>query len=808
MPERPDPAREPDEALEAFGSVLLEPSLEAALAHGLRLIADVARAKGAALLLLGSRGTIDEIWHPNDAALQTSLRPHCHNLLNEVAQGDGHGREPVTRHTPEGLPIRVLPIAWRDRLLGVVCLNGTPAREADAPRRHGPIRTVLQLLAYRVATERDAHQWQSEKAHYERWLKLLDGQIRVLDRERQKFAAIVNQSDTYVFVADTGRTIRWANRAMSVLFPPQEATSWVGRSYMELWARLMGRPLDEGDPDCPIAQAFRTSEPAHRELRTVRQGSEGTLYVTTLPIRGPEGSAQEVLVIIQDLSNLEALREAVGRLRTVVSNAPIVLFAIDKDGVFTLSEGRGLEVLGLEPGQVVGQSAYRVYQDYPRVIENIQRALAGDEFTDGVEVNDRSFETRYTPLHGAHGEVVGLIGVATDVTEHKRLEDQLRHAQKMEAIGRLAGGVAHDFNNLLTAMMGYSELLTTRLHPDEPLRKYALEIQKSGARAGLLTRQLLAFSRKEVLAPQVLDLNSTVSEMEDLLRRLLGEDVNLTTVLSATPASVRADPGQIEQVILNLAVNARDAMPNGGDLVIEVRPADPEAQPAAPEAAGPPPDRVLLSVSDTGCGMAKEVLSRVFEPFFTTKEPGKGTGLGLSIVYGIVQRSGGEIRVDSRVGHGTTFTLLLPQVVRGEESSDRGLPVFTPWKGTETILLVEDEPAVRDLAREVLAINGYTVLTASNGFEALTVFEQHEGRVDLAVTDVVMPQMHGGELAQRLLEIQPGLKLLYISGYTEDAIVRHGVSVAGTAFLQKPFSLDALVRKVREVLGAPASRAA
>ena len=389
--------------------------------------------------------------------------------------------------------------------------------------------------------------------------------------------------------------------------------------------------------------------------------------------------------------------------------------------------------------------------------------------------------------------------------ELRESEERFRQAQKMEAVGRLAGGVAHDFNNLLMVMRGYGELLLNRLDANDPLRRNAEEIQKAAERATALTQQLLAFSRKQVLQPKVLDLNAVVTEVEKLLRRLIGEDIELAAVLDLALGRVKADPGQMEQIILNLAVNARDAMPRGGRLTLKTANVtlDQAYAYARQHVGAAPGPYVLLAVSDTGIGMDAETRSHIFEPFFTTKGAGKGTGLGLSTVYGIVKQSGGTLWVESAPGRGTTFEIYLPlveEVAAGGELHP-ALPAPTPG-GTETILVVEDEMSVRKLAAEFLGSNGYTVLEAQDGGEALQVCEEHRAPIHLLLTDVVMPGMSGWELAERLAGARPEMKVTYMSGYTDDAIVQHGVLEEGTAFLQKPFSLDALARTVREVLEA------
>ena len=406
------------------------------------------------------------------------------------------------------------------------------------------------------------------------------------------------------------------------------------------------------------------------------------------------------------------------------------------------------------------------------------------------------------------GERVVLC-IIHDATERRRLEAQLRQAQKMEAVGRLAGGIAHDFNNLIQVVTGYGEMVLAALPSEHSQREAIVEMKKAGERAAALTRQLLAFSRKQVIAPQLLQLNTVIAEAGKMVRRLLGEDVVLAIVLEPALGLIQADPHQIEQVLVNLAINARDAMPTGGRLTVETSNAvlDDNSVRKRPEIK--PGRYVLLAVSDTGHGMDEATKGHVFEPFFTTKAPGKGTGLGLAMVYGIVKQAGGFVYVYSEPGQGTAFKVYLPRVDEGTEGGHEaragsalpaaGVPAADP-PPSETLLLVEDEDAVRALTREVLGGAGYTILEAADGAEALLLCERHLGPIHLLLSDVVMPGMGGRELADRLSALRPGLKVLFLSGYADDAVVRHGVLASQVAFLQKPFSIESLTRKVREVL--------
>jgi two-component system cell cycle sensor histidine kinase/response regulator CckA len=395
--------------------------------------------------------------------------------------------------------------------------------------------------------------------------------------------------------------------------------------------------------------------------------------------------------------------------------------------------------------------------------------------------------------------------MSLDITDRKQLEEQLRQAQKMEAVGRLAGGIAHDFNNLLMVIQGYGDLLVERLPAGDPLHRNAEQIQMAAQRASSLTRQLLAFSRKQILAPKILNIQSVVADMEKILRRLIGEDIQLETSSVADLGLVKADRSQIEQVILNLAVNARDAMPQGGRLTIETANVELDASYSHPPAVLSPGKYVMLAVTDNGVGMDAETQAHVFEPFFTTKEKGKGTGLGLATVYGVVKQSGGYVWVYSEPGRGTSFKIYLPRIEEAAVPSGRDSKndVRAPERGSETILLVEDEKGVRELAREYLATSGYTVLEAENGHTALELAAMHAGPIHLLLTDVVMPGISGRELAERVAHIRPGIKTIYMSGYTDQAVVHHGILENNAVLLQKPFTLMTLAGKLREMLAMP-----
>jgi PAS domain S-box-containing protein len=402
------------------------------------------------------------------------------------------------------------------------------------------------------------------------------------------------------------------------------------------------------------------------------------------------------------------------------------------------------------------------------------------------------------PFAGRRAEFV----VIDDVTERRRLEEQFRQAQKMEAVGRLAAGVAHDFNNLLTAILGTTDLMIEDVPADHPNREGLLDIRGAAERAAVLTRQLLTFSRQQVVSPRVLRLNELITDLVKLLRRLLGEDVTIATALTPDCGPVKADPGQLEQVIVNLSVNARDAMPNGGRLMLETKNVDLDGDYPTERVTIPAGRYVMLAVTDTGTGMDAKTKARIFEPFFTTKPVGKGTGLGLATVYGVVQQSGGYIWLYTEPGHGTSFKIYLPRVDAVETAAAADASLAGALDGSETVLVAEDEEAVRQIIEKALDAHGYRVLSARDGAEALERASVYAGQIDLLVTDVVMPDMNGRELSRRLVETRPNLRTLYLSGYTDDAILHRGVLQQGVAFLQKPFSLRMLARKVREVIEA------
>jgi PAS domain S-box-containing protein len=524
--------------------------------------------------------------------------------------------------------------------------------------------------------------------------------------------------------------------------------------------------------------------------------------------RTAEQRAREMGLISENLKRSEeTLRERTTYLNSLIENSPLAIVVHDADGRVHMCNKAFEQLFLYRQEEIVGAKLDDLIstKEAPSEPNEItQRVLAGEDIHVTTQRRRKDRTIVDVELHGVpftvHGTDKRAFGLYQDITERKVLEDQLRQSQKMQAVGRLAGGVAHDFNNLLMVIQGHGELLRQTIGSGGPHYRHIEQIQKAAERAASLTQQLLAYSRRQLIAPTVLDLNFVVAEMGKMLPPLIGEDVELVTLTNAARGQVKADRSQVEQVILNLAINARDAMPDGGKLTIETSNVVLDESYSARHSGVQPGPYVMLGFSDTGCGMDAETQSHIFEPFYTTKEKGKGTGLGLATVFGVVKQSGGHIWVYSEPGRGSTFKVYLPQVgefVRAPSVADES---SEPHSGSGTVLLVEDEEAVRELVGDNLRQNGYTVLEAKNGADALEIAEKHRTRIHLMVTDVVMPGMSGRELAQRLAARHANMKVLYMSGYTDSAIVHHGVLESGTFFLQKPFRAEDLARKVRELL--------
>jgi two-component system, cell cycle sensor histidine kinase and response regulator CckA len=628
-----------------------------------------------------------------------------------------------------------------------------------------------------------------------------------LDRLRRQNELLLNSAGEGIYGVDPQGKTTFINPAAARMLG-WEAKELIGKVQHDISHHT--RP--DGSPypveRCPIYAAFKDGA-VHRVAEEVFWRKDGTNfpveYVST-PLK-ERGEIVGAVVVFKDISERKRAEEALSRLAATVESSNDAIAGGTLDGTIGTWNRAAEKIYGYLAEEVTGRPFSILLSperpgEFTQIIERIKR---GENVQDYETVHMRkdsrpiSVALTVSLVSDAAGKTIGLSVIARDITERTKLEEQLRQAQKMEAVGRLAGGVAHDFNNLLTIISGYSQMLLSRFAPGDTVREQVQEIKKAGERAGALTRQLLTFSRRQVLAPQVLDLNAVVTNVGKMVGRLIGEDIELVTSPGAGLGRVKADPSQIEQVIMNLAVNARDAMPEGGKLILETANVEVDeafARNHIPMGLGP---YVVLSVKDTGCGMDAEVQAHLFEPFFTTKEVGKGTGLGLATVYGIVKQSGGYIWADSEPGKGTTFKIYFPRIeelasVVEVAKAQAGLP-----SGSETILLVEDEEPVRSLVRGILMASGYAVLEAGRPEEALLICQRHQGPIHLLLTDVVMPEMGGRELAKHVEIVRPDTKVLYMSGYTNGSIV-HAVSDARAVLLQKPFTPESLARKVREVL--------
>jgi two-component system, cell cycle sensor histidine kinase and response regulator CckA len=593
-----------------------------------------------------------------------------------------------------------------------------------------------------------------------------------------------------------------------------QAEKQFGYHRDELIGQVVKNIIPQGFAERVIADGTRTAAAAVAQqigmgielIGRRKDRSEFPIEIMLSPLDGVDGVL--VTAAIRDITERKKREYDMSCLVAVVESSHDAIISLTPEGI-VLSWNHGAErIYGYPAAETVGRSI--LFTSPPDRATETLMLLKGVQHGETVEpfetIRLKKDGTRIhvsitlSPIENSDGRVIGVSAVARDVTESKNMEAMLRQAQKMEAVGQLAGGVAHDFNNLLGVILGYTGLLLDRLDPDDPQRKSIEEIQKAGDRAALLTRQLLAFSRKQVLQPKVLDLNAVIAGAEKLLQRLIGEDIELVVIPNPALGLVKADAGQLEQIIMNLAVNARDAMPPGGKLTIETSNVEIDEDYALQHPSTRKGPHVMLSVTDTGCGMDANTKSHMFEPFFTTKEFGKGTGLGLSTVYGIVKQSGGSVWVYSEVGIGSSFKIYLPCV---SPELVTAAPSEAPEKiegGLQTILIVEDEVPLLEVTHRSLEAFGYAILAAKTPAEAIRISETHPGPIHLMVTDVIMPGMSGAQLASRLSASRPEMKVLYVSGYTDDTIVRHGVLERGLAFLQKPFSPKTLARKVGEVL--------
>jgi PAS domain S-box-containing protein len=676
-----------------------------------------------------------------------------------------------------------------------------------------PPASVLNVETFLAAAHVPVHLFRTLCAVVMTWA--LIGILRIFDREiveqltarreglerqltdsERRFGVLVEQSLVGIYTLEEDR-FSYVNPQLAAMWGVESAEAMVGRSVLD-----QVLPEDRELVRENIRKRFAGEVASVQYSLRIRRPDD---EVRTLEVRGSVSELAgkpciigTMLDVTDRLKAEEALRVSEERYAVAVRGSNDGIWDWDiRNGRLHFSD-RCATMMGFEPGEVenhVEEWTSRIHpEDIDRVFAAVDDHTAGRNPHLEVEYRLRQKDGAYRwvlargiCMSDAEGNPYRIAGSLTDLTERKRLEEQLLHAQKMEAIGRLAGGVAHDFNNLLTAILGYCELLLDRVDARDPNRHAVEEINKAGERAASLTGQLLAFSRRQLLQPRVVNLNDVVRSMDTMLQRLIGEDIELETRTQPGIPSVRIDPGQLSQVLVNLAVNARDAMPGGGRLVIET------------SASG---GNVEVRVSDTGVGMDEATRERIFEPFFTTKEKGKGTGLGLSTSYGIVCQSGGTITVESTVGSGTSFHILLPAVAEDAvdaREAPRADPV--PVAG-ETLLVVEDEEAVRRLVRETLERAGYRVLVAADGVEGIEVANRFPGEIRLVLTDIVMPRMSGTEMADRLEAMLPGVKVVLMSGYTPESVAQQGAMGAGRGYIQKPFRPDALVRRIREAVSS------
>ena len=600
--------------------------------------------------------------------------------------------------------------------------------------------------------------------------------------------------------------------------------------YNKRWYEVTGLPESDGGDESwtPVIHPEDLKKATERWYASVHSGQSYELkfrlkdwksgsfrwqIAQARPIRTKDGKIIRWYGTCTDIHKQKLAEESDRRLASIIESSQDAIISKTLDGVVMTWNHAAERIYGYVAEEMVGQSISKLLStEYQQLLPQILATLkSGESLRELVTHEVRKDGTPITvslsisPIKDDFGSITSISMIARDISEHKRLEDQLRQSQKMDAVGRLAGGVAHDFNNLLTVILGRAELTDKRPGLDDSVRRNIKLIHQTATRAAVLTRQLLQFSRQQVLQPQVLELNSIVPDMQEMLRRLVSEDIDLIIKLNPKAARIKADPGQIEQVVMNLVVNARDAMPNGGKLTIQTSNVDLDEEYCRTHEDATPGEYVMLSVGDTGSGMDENTRAYIFEPFFTTKEMGKGTGLGLSTVYGIVKQAGGNIYVYSEIGQGTIFKVYFPAVteqVHGAKTSS-SLPATG---GGETILLVEDEDGIRELLNEILMEKGYTVLLASDGEQAIQCSKDHKKEIHLLLTDVVMPKMNGKEVAVKLSQKRGDLKVLFMSGYTSETIINRGVLDEGIEFLEKPFTPQSVALRVRAVLDSSSAR--
>jgi PAS domain S-box-containing protein len=637
-----------------------------------------------------------------------------------------------------------------------------------------------------------------------------------LNRERDLWQTLLDTSPDHIYFKDTQSRFIKSSKAQARQFGVESPDEMLGKTDFDFFDEAHARPAFEDEQEI-----IRTGRPmiAKEEREVWKDGHVTWASSTKMAMRDGAGKITGIMGISRDITERKRVEEALATeqrlLSSLITATPDTIYFKDRESRFIRINEAFVRKFGLSDSSAAlgktdfdlfgEQHAREAYADEQQIMAIGQPIIDKEEREDWKDGHVTWVSSTKMPLRNATGKIIGIMGISRDITERKRLETHLIQSQKMETVGKLAGGIAHEFNSILTAIIGQSELLLGDLPAGSPLAKNAAEISRAADRAAMLTRQLLAYGRKQFLRPEALNLNQVIGSMGGVLSHLMGgEMVDVSIIPAAGLQLVKADAGQIEQVIMNLTMNARDAMPHGGKLTLETANVtlDQEYVSRFPElTAG---EYVMLAVTDTGRGMSEKVKAHAFEPFFTTKDVGQGTGLGLSTCYGIIRQSGGHISVYSEPGRGTTFKIYLPQAEPPPKTPLAHLDASDLPRGTETILLVEDDPALREMAATLLRRLGYTVLAAANGIEALSLKQQRDvGHVDLLFTDVVMPHMSGKELSDRVRALCPHTRILFTSAYTENAIVHQGVLDKGVALLQKPFTPSALALKVREALDAP-----
>jgi two-component system cell cycle sensor histidine kinase/response regulator CckA len=733
---------------------------------------------GQTTVLEPGMGLAGRIWSTGESALEPGIRADCHPKgTSAMCEGLRCGF---------GLPMR-----RGTEMVGVIEFYNAELRELDKP-----LVASLDNIANQVTQFCERRQTEA-----------------ALRASEEQFRQLADAMPQIVWTARPDGKIDYFNERW------RQFTDCSREEDPEQTLRSIIHPDDQQRAQDAWSHAVGCGAPFEIELRLIERKTGRLRWFLVRAIAAKDAAAAVAhwygtyTDIDDQKRSHHELRISEERFRNLVMALPAAVYTTDLTGLVTLFNERAVELWGRRPelGKDRWGGAWKIFRldgtplppdQFPMALTlRDGRDIRGEELIferpDGSRVNVLPHPE---PLRGAGGEIVGAVNMLVDLTQMKQLEEQYRQAQKMEAVGQLAAGVAHDFNNLLTVIMGYSELLLAKMPAADPGREPMGLIRTAADRAAVLTRQLLAFGRKQILAPVVLELNSLVTEFGKMLPRLIGADIELITLPQPGLGRVKVDPGQVEQILMNLVVNARDAMPTGGRLTIQTSNIVLSEAQARRHAELPPGAYTLLAVSDTGSGMSEATKAHIFEPFFTTKEIGKGTGLGLSTVFGIVKQSGGFIEVDSTLGSGSSFRVYFPQVLTPTHLKDADLGVMRAPRGIETILLVEDEDGLRKLAHVVLKSSGYKVLSTQNGAEAAQVCREYAGDVQLLLTDVVMPKMSGRQLSDLLVSSRPSMKVLYMSGYMDDTMVRHGIEGAGTNFLCKPFTPIALAQKVREVL--------